>query len=137
MNSLPFGQLKSFLKILIEVQYDTEKSYRRGNCPGGIFCVLAAGSRLQYAMYVLQVENRGVGGVALHHRASSNGIKVLVTVEFYVKISIWLCVIDILYKFPVAVVPDIDFPLSIHLCTMQAACLQIEPEGIAVFYFKG
>ena len=37
MNSMPFGQLKSFLKILIGVQYDTEKSYRRGNCPGGIF----------------------------------------------------------------------------------------------------
>ncbi len=78
--------------------------------PAVFFCVLAAGSRLQYAMYVLQVENRGVGGIAPHCRVSGDGVKILVTIELYVKISVRLCVIDILRKLPVAVAPDIDFP---------------------------
>lgn len=72
----------------------------------------------------------------MHHRASSNGIKVLVTVEFYVKISIWLCVIDVLRKLPVAVAPDVDFPCAVDFCAMQAACFQTELERIAVFYFR-
>ena len=37
MNSLPFGQLKSFLKILIGVQYDALPAVRPGDSQGGGF----------------------------------------------------------------------------------------------------
>ena len=37
MNSLPFGQLKSFLKILIGVQYDALSAVRPGDSQGGGF----------------------------------------------------------------------------------------------------
>ena len=103
--------------------------------PAVFFCLLAAGSRLQYAMYVLQVENRGVGGVALYCRVSSDGVKILVTIELYVKAPVRLCVIDVLRKLPVAVAPDVDFPCAVDFCAMQAACFQTELERIAVFYF--
>jgi len=60
MNFMPFGQLKSFLKILIEVQYDTDIFDQKTKASGfrrRLHCILmvfAAGISFSGALFEIE-----------------------------------------------------------------------------------